>query len=162
MCGNPLCIQVWYKHIKVYVVMPTRSATLGLTQPLTWISTRTLPGRKGWPESKAYSSPLSVSRLSRKCGIGNLDVSQLYWPPRHITGTDFFSMMSLLRLYNLRRFRSLLWCCGYNFWAMSPHKLYCQLFGCFYCLHLQGEAPTHSINIGRKEHFDSHFSLKLI
>jgi hypothetical protein len=53
--------------------------SMGLSQPLTEISTRIVPGVKGWLAHTI--SQLFVHQLSRKCG--SLDFSQPYglpWP----------------------------------------------------------------------------------
>jgi hypothetical protein len=54
------------------------------TQPLTEMSTRKIPGGKGWLAHKADTLPTSMSRPSRKCG--SLDVSQSHGPLRPVTG----------------------------------------------------------------------------
>jgi hypothetical protein len=51
---------------------------LGLTQPLTEMSTRNLPGDKERPAIRMIISAPSLRRLSIKCGIP--DLSQLYGP----------------------------------------------------------------------------------
>jgi hypothetical protein len=59
---------------------------LGSTQPLTEMSTRNLPGGKGWRARRADYLTANFSRLCRKCG--SLNVSQPYGPSRPVTGID--------------------------------------------------------------------------
>jgi hypothetical protein len=56
--------------------------TLESTQPLTEMSTRSLPGDKGRPGHKADSLTV-ICELIRTCG--SLDVSQSYGHPRPVT-----------------------------------------------------------------------------
>jgi hypothetical protein len=71
-----------------------RIMALGSTQPLTEMSTRNLPGGKGWPERKADNLvAICEPTVLKKCA--SLDVSQPYELPRPSTGIDlpfFFCM----------------------------------------------------------------------
>jgi hypothetical protein len=64
--------------------------TLELTQPLTEMSTKNLPGRR---RVRLTTPPLSVSWLSRKCG--SLDVWQPYGPPWPVAGVAFSIMKNV-------------------------------------------------------------------
>jgi hypothetical protein len=58
---------------------------LGLTQPLTKMSTTNLPGSKGWPAHKAHNlTAICEPTVLQTCG--NLNISQLYGPPWPVTG----------------------------------------------------------------------------
>jgi hypothetical protein len=55
------------------------------TQPLTEMSTRNLPGGKGWPALKADNlTAICEPIVYTKCG--SFDVSQPYGPSRLVTG----------------------------------------------------------------------------
>jgi hypothetical protein len=63
----------------------SHTMAMGLTQPLTGISTRNLLGGVKAFRCIRLTAPVpSVSWLSRKCG--SLDISQLYRPPWPVTG----------------------------------------------------------------------------
>jgi hypothetical protein len=61
-----------------------RTMALGFNQNITEMSTINLPGEKERLVLKAETSPPSMSKFSRKCGI--LYVSQPYRPLRPATG----------------------------------------------------------------------------
>jgi hypothetical protein len=65
--------------------------TLGLTWPLTEMSTRNLPGGKGWPGRKADLT--AICELTQK----NVEAStsQPYGPPRPVTEINFFDTKGL-------------------------------------------------------------------
>jgi hypothetical protein len=66
--------------------LSSRTMALGLTQPLTKMSTTNFPeGRgKGGQRVRLITSPLSVSTFSKR--RGNFDVPQSYGPSRPVTG----------------------------------------------------------------------------
>jgi hypothetical protein len=83
----------------------------GSTQPLVEMSTRNLPGGKGWPTHRA-DNLTAVSQLSRKCG--SLDISKPYGSPEPVTGTAL--LLQYCRNYTLVTVVNKA-CHQYNLWS---------------------------------------------
>jgi hypothetical protein len=76
----------------------SRTMTLGLTQPLTEMSTRNSLGGRHIGLTTLLPS---MSGLSRKCG--NVNISQPYWPPWPVTGIPLLYLYPSTNIFRIRK-----------------------------------------------------------
>jgi hypothetical protein len=102
------------------IILPAALWTWGRLSLLTQMSTRNIPGGKGWLAHKADNHTATCEPISRKCG--SLDVSHPYGPPQPVN-RDSFTFT--------KRFQNRIK--GLTLWAFCWRQIIILGFGsCFY------------------------------
>jgi hypothetical protein len=92
---SPFLKGLFYIYIYIYIYIyfsahnkSSRTMAAGFTQPITELSTGRYLGVKRSRRVRLTALPPSMNRFYRQCGF--LNISQLYRPPRSVTGIALF------------------------------------------------------------------------